>query len=154
MKVFKFGGASVNSASAVVNMAGIVEQYRSEPLVIVVSAMGKTTNNLELLLSEKTGAADDWQSTLSRLKDYHYEIIDNLFGADVEDVRSKIDHFFRLLEEQMQLASFDYNFNYDQIVSIGELVSTTIISEYLNHIGVHSSHLLFDHFQFALIHGP
>lgn len=136
MKVFKFGGASVNSASAVVNMAGIVEQYRSEPLVIVVSAMGKTTNNLELLLSEKTGAADDWQSTLSRLKDYHYEIIDNLFGADVEDVRSKIDHFFRLLEEQMQLASFDYNFNYDQIVSIGELVSTTIISEYLNHIGI------------------
>ena len=103
MKVYKFGGASVRHAEGVRNLLNIVRDEAE--LFVIVTAMGKTTNNLELLLSEKTGAADDWQSTLSRLKDYHYEIIDNLFGADVEDVRSKIDHFFRLLEEQMQLAS-------------------------------------------------
>lgn len=139
MRVFKFGGASVNSASAVQNMATIVAKHKDEQLVIVVSAMGKTTNNLELLVSSKNGIASNWEEIISSVKDYHLNIVSNLFEEEKSyDVKSKIEDLFSLLEEQLKHPSFDYNFNYDQIVSFGELISTTIISEYLNHRNINN----------------
>lgn len=140
MKVFKFGGASVNSADAVRNMAAIVKQHATEPLVVVVSAMGKTTNNLELLVPHhQTHTPKNIPETLTKIKNYHYNIVDELFENDTQEVYKQINLLFAQLEEQVMHPSFDYNYNYDQIVSVGELLSTTIISLYLNHKGVNNT---------------
>ena len=140
MKVFKFGGASVNSADAVRNMAAIVKQHATEPLVVVVSAMGKTTNNLELLVPHhQTHTPKNISETLTKIKNYHYNIVDELFENDTQEVYKQINLLFAQLEEQVMHPSFDYNYNYDQIVSVGELLSTTIISLYLNHKGVNNT---------------
>ena len=139
MKVFKFGGASVNSADAVRNMAEIVKQHTTEPLVVVVSAMGKTTNNLELLVPHhQYHTPDNIPETLDKIKNYHYNIIDQLFGSNNQEVYTQINLLFAQWVDQVMHPSFDYNYNYDQIVSIGELLSTSIISLYLLHIGVHN----------------
>ena len=135
-EINKFGGASVNSASAVQNMCHIVEHYSHKPIVIVVSAMGKTTNNLELLVPRNGVMPTDWKETLQKVKDYHYNIIHELFAQDCNNVVSKVERLIHMLEEQIQQPSFDYNYSYDQIVSIGELISTSIVSEYLNYKGI------------------
>ncbi|MBO4741695.1 MAG: aspartate kinase, partial [Bacteroidales bacterium] len=132
MKVFKFGGASVNSASAVENMAGIVERYYGEPLLVVVSAMGKTTNLLEKLVPQDDMLPPDFVENFAKLTDYHTEIAKQLFGNQAKPVLEKLEKLFGQINDRIHNASFDYNFNYDQIVSFGELMSTTIVSEYLN----------------------
>lgn len=137
MKVFKFGGASVNSADAVRNMAQIVQKHlESEPLVVVVSAMGKTTNLLEKLVP---GIACDDKATLrQQLNDYHRSIASALM-PDNMDVQQKIDALLTSLDNLCASLPADidhYNYNYDQVVSHGELLSTTIIAEYLNSLGI------------------
>jgi len=132
MKVFKFGGASVNSAMAVENMAGIVERYYGEPLLVVVSAMGKTTNLLEKLVPQNNTLPNDFSENFALLTGYHTEIARQLFGNQVQPVLKKLEKLFGQINDRIHNASFDYNFNYDQIVSFGELMSTTIVSEYLN----------------------
>lgn len=137
MKVFKFGGASVNSADAVRNMAEIVKNHALEPLVIVISAMGKTTNNLEMLVQgNKNYSPENIEIIFNKIKEYHYNITNELFGNNYNDVYTKINNLFNLLYEQINQPSFDYNYNYDKTVSIGELLSTTIISEWLNYKGI------------------
>lgn len=137
MKVFKFGGASVNSADAVRNMAQIVQTHmESEPLVVVVSAMGKTTNLLEKLVPGI--ACDDKAALCQQLNDYHRRIASALM-PDNKDVQHKIDALLTSLDNLCASLPADidhYNYNYDQVVSHGELLSTTIISEYLNHLGI------------------
>lgn len=140
MKVFKFGGASVNSADAVRNMARIVQNHlESETLVVVVSAMGKTTNLLEKLVPG-TAANEDKAALRRQLEEYHLSIAKSLIPNEegiVDKVRgllSRLDGTIASLtpsEEQ-------YNFNYDQVVSFGELISTTIIAHYLNHLGINT----------------
>ncbi len=138
MKVFKFGGASVNSADAVHNMAQIVQKHlESEPLVVVVSAMGKTTNLLEKLVP---GSADgsSAKQLCQQLEEYHRDIAYALM-PDNKDIQDKInalltdlDHFCATLPADVE----HYNYNYDQVVSHGELLSTTIIADYLNSLGI------------------
>ena len=138
MKVFKFGGASVNSAEAVSNMAQIVQSHlETEPLVVVVSAMGKTTNLLEKLVP---GVSPDDEATALRqqLADYHHEIATSLIPSGI-GIAEKVDALLRKLDERRAslLPSPEaYNFNYDQVVSFGELLSTTIIADYLNGLGI------------------
>ena len=122
-EINKFGGASVNSASAVKNMADIVEHYSHKPVVIVVSAMGKTTNNLELLVPRSGVLPADWKETLAKVRDYHYGIIHELFAKGSTDVEQKVERLLHLLEEQLQQPSFDYNYSYDQIVNLYLLIS-------------------------------
>ncbi|MBP5759741.1 MAG: aspartate kinase, partial [Bacteroidales bacterium] len=86
MKVFKFGGASVNSASAVKNMAHIVEQHYGEPLLVVVSAMGKTTNLLEKLVPQDDMLPPDFAENFANLTDYHTEIAQQLFENQSEGI--------------------------------------------------------------------
>ncbi len=151
MNIFKFGGASVNSADAVRNMSNIVASHRSRPLLIVVSAMGKTTNALERLIPGIGTNEDERSLTLQQLQSYHYDIIDGLYapggstGSIAQEamrqealraVRHKVETYFELLRMRAEGAPTAYNFDYDQIVSFGELISTTIISEYLNYIGI------------------
>ena len=141
MKVFKFGGASVNSADAVRNMAQIVQSHlESEPLVVVVSAMGKITNLLEQLVP---GCSEFEFSSLElrkQLEDYHRGIASSLMPDNME-VQHRIDAWLASLDALCATLPADaghYNYNYDQVVSHGELLSTSIISEYLNHLGINT----------------
>ena len=138
MKVFKFGGASVNSADAVRNMAQIVQKHlESEPLVVVVSAMGKTTNLLEKLVPSAVTEAPA-PELRQQLEDYHRSIAAALL-PDNKDVQDKISALLASLDNLRNTLPANlehYNYNYDQVVSHGELLSTTIISEYLNHLGI------------------
>lgn len=140
MKVFKFGGASVNSADAVRNMAHIVQKHlESAPLVVVVSAMGKTTNLLEELVPGIT-SDNEHKALRQRLEDYHIDIVKSL----IPDDKSIVNKVYTLLHQldstiaTLQSDSEHYNYNYDQVVSFGELISTTIIAHYLNHLGINT----------------
>jgi len=136
IKVFKFGGASVRSAEGVKNLASVVKRYSSN-LVIVVSAMGKTTNALEVILAKYLENDNSYVDDLENLKNYHLEITDELFNSHNIPIRNRVEalfmevvHFIKSNKNQ------DYNFCYDQIVSYGELLSTKIVSEYLNLEGI------------------
>ena len=140
MKVFKFGGASVNSADAERNMAHIVQKHlESAPLVVVVSAMGKTTNLLEELVPGIT-SDNEHKALRQRLEDYHIDIVKSL----IPDDKSIVNKVYTLLHQldstiaTLQSDSEHYNYNYDQVVSFGELISTTIIAHYLNHLGINT----------------
>lgn len=140
MKVFKFGGASVNSADAVRNMAHIVQSHlESEPLVVVVSAMGKTTNLLEKLVPGIT-TGDERKALRQQLEDYHLGIVKSLIPNE-ESIINKVNNLLHQLDSTiatLQSDSEHYNYNYDQVVSFGELISTTIIAHYLNHLGINT----------------
>lgn len=135
MKVFKFGGASVNSTSAVRNMAAIVKKNLGHPLMIVVSAMGKTTNRLEQLVPGVRPKAEH-PLMLEELRNYHLQIIRQLFGDPSHPVYHDFDQLFDQLSQQCAQKPTNYNYDYDQTVCFGELISTTIISHYLNSIGI------------------
>jgi aspartate kinase len=136
MKVFKFGGASVKDAGAVKNVAEIVKNYSGNKIVIVVSAMGKTTNALEdtLQLFFEKG---NWQDKLNEIKNYHFNILDELFQDNSHPVYDELDSIFMGLEINFEKEfSGEFDFLYDQVVSHGELISTKIISSYLNKYGI------------------
>lgn len=135
MKVFKFGGASVNSAAAVRNMATIVSQRLDGALTVVVSAMGKTTNMLEQLVPG-VHPASEHESLLAQVRDYHYTIVRDLFPQPSHPVYYALAVLFAQLEEQTSHPPTAYNFDYSQTVCFGELISTTIISHYLNTLGI------------------
>ncbi len=135
MKVFKFGGASVKDPAAVKNLAGIVQRY-NEKLVIVVSAMGKTSNALELVLSHYFSQNKKLNHSYNRVVDFHMSIIKDLFPSGSE-IFDKVDSFFQALYTKLQAEpTMTYDFEYDQIVSYGEMVSTIIVAEYLNESGI------------------
>jgi aspartate kinase len=127
MKVFKFGGASVKNAAGIRNVGKILGQS-DRPLLIVVSAMGKTTDMLERvhLASQQT---TNYQSQLNESKNYHYHIIDELF-ADKTNVLKAVNDIFDHLEKDLQ-SKEEFDLVYDQIVSKGELISTIIVYHYL-----------------------
>jgi aspartate kinase len=128
MKVFKFGGASVKDPKGVKNVAAILHSFPPQPLVIVISAMGKTTNALEKILS-LFKAGQNHRPELASLVKYHTDIIDALFSAD-NTVKSEVQKIFDTLEDALvKKDSFDQV--YDQVVSVGEIVSTVIVHRYL-----------------------
>lgn len=129
LKVFKFGGASVKDAASIKNVLDITNTFKEEQLVIVVSAMAKTTNNLEKIVDLYTSGADAFEE-LEKIKQFHYRIAAELFENPLELQTSLNDTFVEiewLLEEPME-DSYDYV--YDQIVSVGELLSTQIVAAY------------------------
>lgn len=137
MDVFKFGGASVNSIEGVHNFYKIIQSYKNESL-IVISAMGKTTNSLEQITDHFFHKRDDLtQELFENVKTYHFNIINGLFPKDATSSFDKINTLFDALQAHLQKpASLNYEFEYDQIVAYGELFSTTIISEYLRTKGI------------------
>ncbi len=135
MNVFKFGGASVKDASSVKNMCNIIKQYKDDkPLLVVISAMDKTTNALEVILEKAYKQDLELEKSILALKDFHIKICLGLFSED-HSVFSQIDKFFVQLANTIKKIDLDYNLVYDQVVCFGELISTTIIAEYLNTIG-------------------
>ena len=136
MNVFKFGGASVNSAEAIRNVAEIVRQYLETPLVVVISAMGKTTNLLEKVVPGVPASDDERRKLLQQNTDYHLSIADSLFADKGDTTYGRLRELFGRLDEVSARKATNYNFDYDQTVSFGELISTTLISGYLNSIGI------------------
>lgn len=136
MNVFKFGGASVNSAEAIRNVAEIVRQYLETPLVVVISAMGKTTNLLEKVVPGVPTSDDERRKLLQQNTDYHLSIADSLFADKGYPTYGRLRELFGRLDEVSARKATNYNFDYDQTVSFGELISTTLISGYLNSIGI------------------
>ncbi|WP_044400593.1 aspartate kinase [Lacinutrix sp. Hel_I_90] len=133
MRVFKFGGASVKDAYGVKNVIRVLEKVGYKDTLIVVSAMGKTTNALELVIDKYLNDKENLAHELLEVKTYHTTIINDLFETDQHPVYQAV----ALLFEELQLflnsnKSPDYNFIYDQVIGCGELVSSTIISHYLN----------------------
>ena len=136
MKVFKFGGASVKNADAVKNVASILKMFPGEPVAVVISAMGKVTNALEKVVRaycHKTGEA---AALLQEVKDYHAEIMDGLFEDHNGEVYTKVNNIFVEVEWVLEEEPREYDFVYDQIVSAGEMLSTCIVSAYLDQLGV------------------
>lgn len=135
MKIFKFGGASVKDAEAVKNLSGIVRKSDT-PLIIVVSAMGKTTNAMENLLDHYFRQDGRTTEPLKAIYKYHREIIKGLFQTDDKAIE-EFELMFNTLRDKINSdPSMTYNFEYDQMVSYGELFSTLIISAYLNSQGI------------------
>lgn len=137
MKVFKFGGASVKDAAAVKNVAGILKKYSGEKLVVVISAMGKTTNALEQLCDAfyfKKGNANE---ILEDIRKFHTDILNELFPDKNHPVFNSIHNTIVELEWAIEEApTHSYDCEYDQIVSIGEILSTRILSAYLEEAGI------------------
>ena len=133
MKVFKFGGASVKDAQAVKNVARILSLYDGEKLGIVISAMGKTTNAMEKVI-DAYWIKDEvlFQDLVEEIRQFHYEIMDVLFSDRESKVFDAVDQVLRDLGERFKEdRSGSYDFEYDQLVGFGELISTKIISSFL-----------------------
>ena len=127
MKVFKFGGASVKDAEGVRNLAAIVGRERGE-LVVVVSAMGKTTNLLETLCNAYFYKQEEAAAIMGRLREYHLVITRELFPVN-DGVFRHLEELFAVLEAMLAgESSMCYDYEYDRIVSFGELLSTTIVN--------------------------
>ena len=134
MKVFKFGGASINSVERIDNVAKIIEEYKGEKLLIIISAMGKMTNALEKVAAafyagDKTAALTLFQ----QVKDEHTALSETLTHQQVHGLTDIFTEVEWLLHDK---AVRDYDYYYDQIVCCGELLSTAIISTYLNTAGI------------------
>ncbi|MBL7825963.1 MAG: aspartate kinase [Saprospiraceae bacterium] len=136
MKVFKFGGASIRDAANVKNVAGILQAYKSEPLVIVVSAMGKTTNALEEVVAAHAKQNGQAHTLYKEVREKHEAIMHDLFEPGDEVFNSVNDTFVEGEWVLDELPSDNYDYMYDQLVCMGELVSSKIVAAYLNKIGL------------------
>ncbi|GGG53139.1 aspartate kinase [Epilithonimonas arachidiradicis] len=133
MKVYKFGGASVKDAEGVKNVALVLETQGFEKCLLVVSAMGKTTNALEKVV-EFYFKKQDYQAEIELIKKNHIDIAKGLFSEN-HPVFGEISLFFDDIDSFLRRnKSPNYNFVYDQVVSCGEMISSKILSEYLNDI--------------------
>ena len=137
-RVFKFGGASVKDADAVRNLKHILENEDRSDLMLVISAMGKTTNGIEKVLKEFRNADGHLPiSALEDLMEYHETIMMELFNSNSNHpVFESVTNLFLDLYLNLQETGYDYDYQYDQTISFGEMLSTTIISAYLNDNGI------------------
>ena len=137
MRVFKFGGASVKNAEAVKNVGKVLHAFGGEEVLVVVSAMGKTTNSLELLAQAYYKNEPSKQELFREVKHFHDEIISGLLITKDSQTYADIENLFIELDCELENVA-DSNFDkvYDQIVSYGELFSSRILSAYLNESGI------------------
>lgn len=146
MKVFKFGGASVKDAKAVKNVADILKFFPKENILVVVSAMGKVTNALERLTdaifypAKNAGdKKEDAVKILAEIKKYHFDIMEELFPEKEHPIYNEISNTFVELDWAVEdTPTENYNYEYDKIVSLGEILSTKIVHAYLKEVGLNS----------------
>ena len=142
MKIFKFGGASVKDAEGVKNIASVLKTVGYENTLVIVSAMGKTTNAMELVIRNYFENRVELQSALQDVKKFHNQILLDLFDNERHPVFEHVKNLFTELSTFLKVnKSPDYNFVYDQTIGYGELLSTTIIGYYLNEIGLKNNWL-------------
>ncbi len=146
MKVFKFGGASVKDAKAVKNVAEILKLFPKENILVVISAMGKVTNALERLTDaifypakNVANGKEDASKVLAEIKKYHFDIIGELFPSKNHPIYNEISNTFVELDWAVDdTPTENYNYEYDKIVSMGEIISTKIVHAYLKEVGLNS----------------
>ena len=134
MKVFKFGGASVKNAEAVKNVAAILSLFEGQKLTVIVSAMGKTTNKLEeIVLALKNSDRKSFVSLIEEIELFHETILAALFTERHYTIYNTIEAIFENLKDKINKPfSENESFEYDQIVSLGEIISSHILAAYLN----------------------
>jgi len=137
VKVFKFGGASVNSAEAIKNVGNILLQYQNGKTVIVLSAMGKTTNAMEFLADSYFNQMGSTAQLFKEVRKYHTDICSGLFPDAEHRVYQHLDIYFEDLASVLaETPSENFNYEYDRIVPFGELFSTIIVYHYLKDLDI------------------
>ncbi len=134
MKVFKFGGASVKDATAIRNVSEIISLFPNEEILVVVSAIGKTTNKLEEV-NQAYQSMDKaaFLKSIAELEKFHLELVNELFKSASNPIYYTIKEVFDNLKAKIiSQSSQNYSFEYDQIVSLGEVLSSSILSAYLS----------------------
>lgn len=139
MKVYKFGGASIKDYKSVKRLTRIIRKHNHDEMILIVSAMGKTTNSMEDFVLSYTKSFKNLKNKLELIKSFHKDIVKDLFTKNRQSVLKIIDSVFNEIDKFLKLnKENDYNFIYDQLVSYGEILSSVIISEYLNSVGLKS----------------
>lgn len=137
MKVFKFGGASVKDAEGIRNVKKVLEFTEEKNLIVVISAMGKMTNALEEVVSNYFSNTSELDASISEVYNYHLKILNDLFPVPSHKIYTEVSKWFSELRAFLETnKSKNHAFVYDQVVSYGEMVSTTIVSQYLNEAGI------------------
>ena len=139
MKVYKFGGASIKDYKSIIRLSKIIRKQNHDKMILIVSAMGKTTNSMEKIVLSYMNSYKNLADKLESVKNFHYDLIKDLFKKNsssiIKIVQSVFDEINQFLENNKEN---DYNIVYDQIVSYGEILSSIIISKYLNSIGLNT----------------
>lgn len=136
MQVYKFGGASIKNADAIKNVGEILKGVEDDQLVIVISAIGQTTNKLVALTNAYLNLQANANDLLEEIKQDHFTILQDLFGAPNHRIFDEVSNAFVEVEWLLEEEPADTpDYIYDQIVSIGEIVSSKIVAVYLNEIG-------------------
>ncbi|WP_420603125.1 aspartate kinase [Flagellimonas sp.] len=137
MRVFKFGGASVKDAEAVRNVVKVLQEVGHDNTFVVISAMGKTTNAMEKVVAAYFDDKSKLTASIQEVVEYHENILADLFDNKNHPVHARVKLLFEEVKGFLTWnKSPKYAFVYDQVVGYGELVSTTIVSEYLNKVGI------------------
>ena len=130
-KVFKFGGASIKDVESIKNVGEILQSYKNDDLVVVFSAIGKVTNMLEVVVEQYVKQTAKANDSLQKVKDFHTDIVGELFDEN-HAIYNEVNNLFVEIEWALEdEPNQDYGYDYDQIVSIGEFLSTKIMSAYL-----------------------
>lgn len=142
MKIFKFGGASTKDAESFKNVVSVINQTGEKDLVVVVSAMGKTTNALEIVLNDYFSESGDIKNAVREVYDFHYEILKGLFTSTSHPAFIEMDKDFKALKRFLETnKSKNHAFVYDQVVSFGEIISSKIVSAYFSENGINNTWL-------------
>jgi aspartate kinase len=137
MKIYKFGGASVKDAEGIKNVVRVLRNEGFKNTLIVISAMGKMTNAFEKIINSYHHKTGDLQQNNAFVREYHLAIMNALFSKKTHPVFREVETLFEELNKFLKAnKSTDYNFIYDQIVGYGELLSTKIVSAYMNEIEI------------------
>lgn len=137
MKVFKFGGSSVKDATSIKNVAKVIKHENESDLLIVISAMGKMTNAFEKIVNAYFENNSEVQANIQFVKEYHQSIISDLFDTSSHKIFADVFSEFEKLNLFLKVnTSTNYDFVYDQVVSVAEILSTKIVSTYLIECGV------------------
>lgn len=138
MRVFKFGGASVKDADAVRNVAEIIKNFGQGKLIVVISAMGKTTNQMEKIVAACGKSNQEVSSLIAERREFHQNIISDLFSAD-HLIVNEINEIFSKLEDYCTTCTIQNKaLIYDQVVSLGEVISTKIVEAFVRESGINS----------------
>ncbi|MAU63769.1 MAG: aspartate kinase [Flavobacteriaceae bacterium] len=137
MKIYKFGGASVKDYIGIENLFKLIKETGYKEILIVVSAMGKSTNAMELIVKNYFNNKNELQYSINEVANFHNEILSKLFTNKNDEIYNEVKTVFENIKEFLKRnKSPDYSFVYDQIVANGELLSTKIINAYLNYKGI------------------
>ncbi len=137
MRVFKFGGASVKDAASVKNLAKVLKHEGVNDTLVIISAMGKMTNAFEKIVAAYLYKKSDLENSIEFVTSFHEIILHALFENKNHNTFLKVENLFEKLRFFLkENKSVDYNYTYDQIVPFGELLSTTIVSDYLLSINI------------------